>query len=67
MRKTRCPDCDVSMETAEYMNSLESKPLKLKSEREDVLGSLGFGGETPLEVVVCPECKLVRFYAVTDE
>ena len=67
MQEIRCPDCDVPMEAAEYMNSLESEPLKLKTEREGVLGSLGFGGETPLEAMVCPECKLVRFYAVPDE
>ncbi|WP_231182959.1 hypothetical protein [Haladaptatus sp. DYF46] len=55
-----CPDCNVSMETVEHQTFGEER-ISLQTEG-GLLSALGLSAEY-LNSYLCPDCRLVRFYA----
>jgi hypothetical protein len=55
-----CPDCNVSMEAVEHQTFGEER-ISLRTEG-GLLSALGFDAEY-LNSYLCPDCRLVRFYA----
>lgn len=59
-----CPDCDVPLERVEYSSCTHGVTLRVRDPDSDgVLSRLGIGGKRHLDAYLCPECRLVRFYA----
>jgi rubredoxin len=64
----RCPDCGVTMETVEFgMNDAWNPHVKTDERRSGLLGKLGAKETNDVQTVACPECGLLRFYAVDDD
>lgn len=63
MRQIRnCPDCEVEMEKATVTAGGYS--MNIKSEREEgLLSKIGIDKNIPVQQYICPNCRLVRFYA----
>ncbi len=65
----RCPDCGVTMEPTDPVQSADSGRIRLrtKERREGLLGSLGMRERLDVTAFVCPECGLVQWYADVEE
>ena len=64
MQNSECPDCGVSMESAEFrMYDAKNPKIKTEEDAEGILGKFGMNESRAVETVVCPECGLLRFYA----
>lgn len=64
----RCPDCGVTMESVDFgMNDAWNPHVRTDEPRDGLLGSLGVNETRDVASLLCPECGLVRLYALTDE
>lgn len=64
--KRDCPDCEVEMEQARVTAGGYS--MNIKSEREEgLLSKMGIDKNIPVQAHVCPDCRLVKFYASKTE
>ncbi|WP_267639602.1 hypothetical protein [Haloarchaeobius amylolyticus] len=56
-----CPDCDVGLVETDYGTSEGSEDIRVEA-GGGLFGALSMEGN-PVVAHVCPECRLVRFYA----
>lgn len=58
----RCPDCAVHMEKITVRAGGHDLEAYTDDAKRGLLGKLGVERPSPLAVVACPECGLVRTY-----
>jgi hypothetical protein len=64
--KRDCPDCKVEMEQARVTAGGYS--MNIKSERQEgLLSKIGIDKNIPVQAYICPDCRLVKFYASKTE
>ena len=64
----RCPDCGVTMDAVEFgMSDAWNPHVRTDESREGILGSLGMNETRDVTALLCPECGLLRLYALPDD
>jgi rubredoxin len=64
----RCPDCDVTMGVVEFgMSDAWNPHVRTGDSRDGILGSLGMNETRDVASLLCPECGLLRLYALPNE